>query len=96
MVKHVVCFKLTDNSEANCLKTQEILLSMRGNVPTAKSVDANIDKLHSARSFDIILEVVVEDWDKLDEYQNDTYHCEVVKKHMHAVAEKSVALDYEI
>ena len=30
----------------------------------------------------------------LEEYQNDSYHCGVVKKHMHAVREASVAVDY--
>ncbi len=96
MVKHIVCFKLADNSAENCQKTRDIILSMRGKVPSAKSVDAHIDQLHSPRSFDIILEAIVEDWQKLDEYQNDAYHCNVVKKHMGEVAAQSIALDFEI
>ena len=28
--------------------------------------------------------------------ENDSYHCNVVKKHMHAVREASVAIDYEL
>lgn len=38
----------------------------------------------------------VDDADALEAYQQDEYHCSVVKKHMHAVAETSVAIDYEI
>ena len=67
MVKHVVCFKLKDNSLEECKKAQEILLSMKGNVPMLQ-----------------------------DTYQNDPYHCSVVKKHMHAVAESSVSVDWEV
>lgn len=96
MVKHIVCFKLTDGSEENCKKAQEVLLSMKGNVPTAKAIEVHVDALHSARSYDIILEVIVENWEKLDEYQNDSYHCDVVKKHMHSVAANSIALDFEL
>ncbi len=96
MVKHIVCFKLADNSPENCKKTRDIILSMKGNVPTAKSVETHADQLHSPRSFDIILEVIVEDWERLEEYQNDPYHCNVVKKHMGEVAVQSIALDFEL
>ncbi|MBO7187508.1 MAG: Dabb family protein [Clostridia bacterium] len=94
MVKHIVCFKLKDGESA--LKAKEVLLSMQGKVPTAKSISVNIDELKSARSFDIILEVLLDDFKALDEYQVDPYHCEVVKTHMHAVMEKSIALDFTV
>ena len=45
---------------------------------------------------DIILEVILDDFKALDEYQVDPYHVEVVKKHMHAVAEKSIAMDFTL
>ncbi len=96
MIKHIVCFKLKDNSPENCLKTAEILKSMKGNVPTLVDIEVGVDFLHSPRSYDIILQVTLESADKLDEYQNDSYHCDVVKKHMHAVMESSVAVDYEL
>lgn len=96
MIKHIVCFKLKDPTPSLLEKTKEILLSMNGNVPTVKSVEVGIDLLHSSRSYDVILQVVLEDLNALDEYQKDEYHCGVVKKHMHAVAETSVAIDYNI
>jgi len=96
MVKHIVCFKLAEPTEQLLKSTRDIILSMRGKVPTALTVEVNIDQLRSARSYDIILEVTVADWNKLDEYQNDPYHCNIVKKHMHSVASASIALDYEI
>ncbi|MDE5973217.1 MAG: Dabb family protein [Eubacterium sp.] len=94
MIKHIVCFKLKDNSAENCTETAEILKSMKGNVPTLLDIEVGVDFLHSQRSYDIILQVTLESADKLDEYQNDPYHCNVVKKHMHSVMESSVAVDY--
>lgn len=96
MVKHIVCFKLAERTDALVAATKDILLSMRGKVPTAESIEVHCDELHSSRSYDIMLEVVVKDWETLDVYQNDPYHCNVVKKHMHAVASQTVAMDFAI
>ena len=95
MIKHVVCFKLKDNSPAVCQKTKEVLLSMRGNVPTAKDIQVGIDFLHSERSYDIILEVILDSREALDVYQADAYHVDVVKKYMHQVISSSIAVDYD-
>lgn len=96
MIKHIVCFKLKDNSEENCEKTAEILRSMEGKVDLLRGIEVGIDFLHSERSYDIILQVMLDDTKALEEYQKDEYHCSVVKTHMHAVMENSVAIDYEI
>ena len=96
MIKHIVCFKLKDNSEENCKETQKVLLSMKENVPLVKDIAVGIDFLHSARSYDIILEVILDSRDDLDTYQEDPYHVDVVKKHMHAVTESSIAVDYDL
>lgn len=96
MIKHIVCFKLKDNSEAECLKAKDVLLSMKGNVPMLRGIEVGIDFLHSERSYDIVLQVLLDSADDLEAYQNDTYHCSVVKKHMHSVRESSIAIDYVI
>lgn len=96
MIKHIVCFKLKDNSPQECQKAAEILRSMQGNVQLIRDIEVGVDFLHSQRSYDIILQVVLDDAQALEEYQQDKYHCEVVKKHMHAVAQTSVAIDYNI
>lgn len=95
MIKHIVCFKLKDNSKENVLKTAEILKSMDGKVDLIRDIEVGVDFLHSERSYDIILQVVLDDEKALDDYQNDEYHCSVVKKHMHAVRESSIAVDYK-
>jgi hypothetical protein len=96
MIKHIVCFKLKDNSDAEVKKAADILNSMKGKVPLARSIEVGCDFLHSPRSYDIILQVVVDSPEALDAYQNDEYHCSVVKAHMHEVAEASIAVDYVI
>lgn len=94
MVRHIVLFKLKDTSAENIEKTRDILLSMQGKVPQVKKLEVGCDFLHSPRSYDIALTVTVEDEKALDDYQKDPYHCAVVKTHMHAVREASVAADY--
>lgn len=94
MLKHIVCFKLKDNSLANCEKAKEVLLSMDGNVELLRDIKVGIDILHSERSYDLILEVTLDDEAALEAYQQHPYHVNTVKKHMHAVRETSVAVDY--
>ena len=94
MIKHIVCFKLKDNSEENKLKAKEVLLSMKGNVPMIRNIEVGVDFLQSERSYDLILQVELDDAEALSAYQEDPYHVSVVKKHMHQVRETSVAVDY--
>ncbi len=94
MIKHIVCFKLKEGESVD--KAIEVLKSMEGKVPSALKIEVGKDFLHSARSYDIILQVTIENREMLNVYQNDEYHCSVVKKHMHAVVESSVAVDYDL
>lgn len=94
MIKHVVVFKLKEGESKE--KAKEVLLSMKGNVPMLRGIEVGVDELRSDRSFDVMLTVLLDDFKALEEYQNDPYHVGVVKKHMHAVREKSVAMDYTL
>ena len=94
MIKHIVCFKLKEGEDVH--KAAEVLRSMKGNVPTIIDMEVGEDFLKSERSYDIILQVKLKDMQTLDEYQQDAYHVNVVKKHMHAVVKSSVAIDYEV
>ena len=96
MIKHVVCFKLAEPSEDSLKKTRDILLSMKGNVPMLRDIEVGVDFLHSSRSYDIILIVTLDSKEDLDKYQNDPYHCDVVKRYMHSVASSSIALDWVV
>ncbi len=93
MIKHVVCFKLKDCTKEKAEEARDLLLTMKGKVPEVLDLFAGVDFLHSERSYDVILEVTLQDREALDRYQNDPYHCGVIKKHMHAVRESSIAID---
>lgn len=95
MIKHVVCFKLEDNSTKSCEKAKEILMSMKGKVDLIQDLQVGIDFLKSKRSYDIFLEVILEKVGDLELYQNDPYHVDVVKEYMHRVVCESVAVDFE-
>ncbi|MBC8609930.1 Stress responsive A/B Barrel Domain [uncultured Ruminococcus sp.] len=95
MIKHIVCFKLKDNSAAECEKAREVLMSMKGQVEQIRDIQVGIDFLHSERSYDLILEVLLDSREDMEAYQSHPYHVGVVKKHMHAVRSASVAVDYE-
>ena len=96
MIKHVVCFKLKDNSIDEKEKATNVLMSMVTKVPQIWGIEVGQDVLGSPRSYDLILQVVVENMEKLEEYQKDEYHVNVVKKYMHEHVERSVAVDYEV
>lgn len=96
MIKHIVCFKLKDNSDLQKAKAKEVLMSMEGNVPQIRGIQVGCDFLKSSRSFDVVLEVLLDSKEDLADYQNDPYHCSVVKKYMHEVRTDSVAIDYEL
>ncbi len=96
MIKHIVCFKLKDRSAASCEKAAEVLRSMEGNVPMLRGIEVGVDALHAARSYDVILSVLLDDMDALDAYQKDPYHCSVVKTYMHAAYESSISVDYPL
>lgn len=95
MVKHIVCFKLKDSNDDTKAAAKERLLSMKGKVPMMKDIEVRTDFLGSARSYDIILQVTLENRQALDEYQQDEYHCSYVKPYMHENTVSSVAVDYE-
>lgn len=94
MIRHIVCFKLKDSSPEACEKAAETLRSMEGRVSQIRSIEVGVDFLHSARSYDVILTVTLDDEAALEAYQNDPYHVNVVKAYMHAVREASIAVDY--
>lgn len=93
MVRHLVMYKLTDKS--NEKKLCEMFGTMKANIDILKEVSANIDYLKEGRSFDVILDIVVESKEDLITYKNHPYHAEIVKPFVHSIIEKSVCVDYE-
>ena len=95
MVRHIVMFKLKDNSPPSVDQAKRVLLSMKGKVKMLKNIEVGVDFLHSSRSFDLVL--ITDFYTRQDsfDYQEDEYHKTVVKPYMHAASENSVAIDYE-
>ena len=96
MIKHIVFFKLADNSEESCKKASDLMLSMKGTVDQIREIEVGIDQYHTDRSFDIALSVIVENEEDLRGYADHPYHVNVVKKYMTQASEKSVVVDYII
>ena len=92
MVRHVICFKLREGESAE--EAKAVLLGMKGKVSCIQEIEVGIDELHSARSYDVFLSVILANKEALDTYQKDPYHVEVVKAYMRKVTENSVAIDY--
>ncbi|MDE6550047.1 MAG: Dabb family protein [Clostridia bacterium] len=94
MIKHVLAIKVKDGESID--EMRDVLMSMKGNVPTVKDISVGIDFLHSERSYDILMEVTLENKESLDVYQADEYHCNVVKPYVQSHRSAVVAVDYEI
>ena len=95
MVRHVLFNKLKENTPENRQALIDRFLSMRGKVPVIVEVNAYEDFLHSARSYDVILEVTLNSREDLDTYAKDPYHCSFVKPFVHEVRESGISIDYE-
>ena len=93
MVKHIVLFKL--KSQDDRARALDALRGMKGKIDGLLDLDAGEDFLSSDRSFDIALTCILKDKAALDFYQAHPIH-QPVKKLMHELREKSVAVDYEI
>lgn len=94
MIKHVVCYKLKDNSIEKREEAKRTLLSMKGKVGYFVDIKVGIDFLGSERSYDLVLEMTFNTKEDMALYQKDQYHCEVVKPYMHAARLTSVSVDY--
>ena len=95
MVRHIVCFKLKDNSIEAKEEAKKILLSMKGRIPYLKNIEVGCDYLNSERSYDVVLITDFLSKEDAESYQTDEYHCSVVKPYMHEKRTASVAIDYE-
>ncbi len=95
MVKHVVFYRLKDYSKENCEALIAKFESMRGVIPQAKEVNAYADYLRSERSFDVMLEVILDSPKDLEDYQVNTYHKDDVKPYVQSIVSQSVSVDTE-
>lgn len=94
MVKHIVCYKLKDNSLENKQKVKDMMLTMKGKVGYFLDIKVGMNIIESERSYDIVLEMTFNSKEDLELYQKDEYHFNVIKPFMKEVRVSSVSVDY--
>lgn len=94
MVKHIVFFKLPDNSEANKQAVRDRIMSMQGKLDFVKHLEVGINFSPEERAFDVALISDFETKEDLQMYATHPIHVEVVNfiKSLNAV---SKVVDYE-
>lgn len=95
MITHLVFFKLTDPSPENTAATRAKLLSMEGQIPLLRHIEAGVDVIRSERSYDVALITRFDSLDDLQTYQIHPYHAGEVIPFMKSVCSSIVAVDYE-
>ncbi|MEZ7934194.1 MAG: Dabb family protein [Sulfurospirillum sp.] len=94
MVKHIVFFKLPDNSEANKQAVKDRIMSMQGKLDFVKHLEVGLNFSPEERAFDVALISDFETKEDLQTYATHPIHVEVVNfiKSLNAV---SKVVDYE-
>jgi Stress responsive A/B Barrel Domain len=91
MLTHVVCFKFDATDVAE--EAAQRLRSMAGKIPGLLSIEAGVDVVHSARSYDVALITKFNDLSGLDSYQVHPVHVEVAA-YIKAHSKGAVAVDF--
>lgn len=94
MITHIVLFKLADRSPANVEKTRDILLGLRGKVPTLRHLEVGVNVVPSDRAYDLALVARFDSLEDLRAYQVHPFHVEVANC-IASVRDSVVAVDYE-
>ncbi|MDU0460231.1 MAG: Dabb family protein [Geobacteraceae bacterium] len=95
MITHIVFFKLSDPSVENMAATRAKLLSMDGQIPLLRHLEAGVDVIRSERSYDVALITRFDSLEDLQAYQIHPYHAGEVVPFMKSVCSSIVAVDYE-
>lgn len=95
MITHIIFFKLSNPTTENVALVRDKLLSMAGNVPQLRHLEAGIDVIRSERSYDVALVTRFDSLDDLQAYQIHPYHAGEVIPLMKSVCSSIVAVDYE-
>lgn len=95
MVKHIVMFKLTENTPENLESAINALNGMKGNIETLRFLEVGKDYSKSERSYDLVLTTHFDDRDGLDIYAGHKNHLPVIKL-IKSLCSHSVVVDYEL
>lgn len=94
MVKHIVFFKLPDNSEANKQAVKDRIMSMQGKLPFVKHLEVGINFSSEERAFDVALISDFDTKEDLKTYATHPIHLEVIH-FIQSLKAVSKIVDYE-
>lgn len=79
MIKHIVFFKLEDNTSDKREVLKNKLLSMKGKIDILKYIEVGIDINGSERAYDVVLITDFQSIEDLKSYATNPLHVEVLK-----------------
>lgn len=94
MIKHIVMYKLKDNTEQNAIALRDKFLGMKGKIDVLKDIESGVDILHTARSYDVVLVCTFESREDMETYQSHPVHIPV-KEYVGERILEAKAVDFE-
>ncbi len=94
MIKHIVFFKLKDNSTENKKVVQNRLLQMKDEIWVLKNIEVGINFKESDRAYDIALITDFATEEDLNIYQDHPYHVGI-KNFIKEVTSDSKVVDFQ-
>ncbi len=94
MVKHIVMFKLTENTPENRKTAFNALNGMRGKIDPLRFLEVGTNFADSERSYDLVLTTHFDDRKGLEIYATHENHLPVIKI-IKSLCSHSVVVDYE-
>lgn len=94
MVKHIVFFKLRDNSATNCEIVKEKLLTLRENIEVLKKIEVGINFAQEDRAYDLALLTDFDTQEDLNIYANHPFHQDIIT-YIKTVTISSKVVDYK-
>ncbi len=95
MVKHIVMFKLSENTPDNLKIAVNALNGMKGNIETLRFLEVGKNYSDSERSYDLVLTTHFDDKEGLEVYAGHKNHLPVIKI-IQSLCSHSVVVDYEM
>jgi hypothetical protein len=92
--RHIVLYRLKNPTEEQKRALKEKFLSLNGNVPQIRVLEAGTDLLGSERSYDVALNVTFDTRDDFSAYKKHPFHVGV-SEYVHSVIASSVSCDFE-
>lgn len=94
MIKHIVMFKLKNNTPENLNQAVTALKGLEGQIETLKFIEVGTDVTHSERSYDIVLTTHFDNIEGLKTYSDHAKHQPVLQT-MRTLCSSIAAVDYD-